>query len=150
MIEKDDNVVVYSHMSDTELRNIINERKHLSPERAKSLLKRLEITLSELSPHEIFEKSYEVYHTKEAIFYSIGYGRPDPYFDLVFLNNKFIVYVYMGSNYVKFDFRDNINIPTEFDKQEVVRQLFDMFDNFDVWWSMLLLEENPVIEFEGV
>ncbi len=31
-----------------------------------------------------------------------------------------------------FDFRDNINMPTEFDKQEIVRQLFDMLYHFDV------------------
>lgn len=90
MLEKDC-VIVYSHMSDTKLRAIINERQHLSPERAKSLLKRLDITLSELSPHETFEKSYEVYHTKEAIFYYVGYGRPDPYFNYIFLDKKFIL-----------------------------------------------------------
>lgn len=149
MLEKEP-VIVHNHMSDTELRAIINERKHLSPKRTVSLLKDLEIKLAEVPKDREFKGYHEVYHTKEAIFYSIGYGRPDPYFNLVFLNNKFIVYIYMGSNYIKFDFKDNMNMPTEFDKKEVVRQLFDMFDNFEVWWSMLLLEDNPTIEFEGV
>lgn len=136
-------------MSDTTLRAIINKRKHLSPKRAESLLEDLEFKLRELPANRTFEGYYPIYHTQESVFYDIGYGRPNSYFELVFSNSKFIVYVYMADNYIKLDFRENTNKLTEFDKKEVVRQLFDMFDNYEVWFSMLLLNKNKktIIEF---
>lgn len=149
MIEKDDNVVVYSHMSDTKLRNIINERKHLSPERATSLLKRLDIRVSELLSHETFEKKYQVFHTKESIFYSIGYGRPDPYFKYIFLDEKFILYIYIGSDYIGLDFNENINTPTNLEKQTIVDKLLHIFQDIDFFWVDWVNKDNLTIEFIG-
>lgn len=148
MLEKEP-VIVHNHMSDTELRAIINERKHLSPERAVSLLKDLEIKLAEVPKDREFKGYHEVYHTKEAIFYYIGYGRPEPYLEYVFLNERFIVYVYIGSNYIGLDLKDNLNIPTKSEKRETVDQLIYILKKIDFFWVDLTDENNLKIEFIG-
>jgi len=141
---------VKEHMSATQLKKILNERKHLNEREAKFLLILLERNLENITPPETFEKSRYIYHTDDAIFYAIAYGRPDPYHRFAFLNDKFIVGVGVGYYHLELDFRGNINEPTDKDKKEVVNQLFDIVENADVFLLECMTRDNTTLEFVGV
>lgn len=138
---------VKEHMSATQLKNIINDRKHLNEREVRYLLIFLEKYLENITPPENFEKSRYIYHTDDAVFYAIAYGRPDPYHRFAFLNDKFIVGVGVGYYYLELDFRGNINELTEQDQREVINQLFDIVENADIFLLECMTRDNTTIEF---
>ena len=138
---------VKEHMSATQLKNIINDRKHLNESKVRYLLIFLEKYLENITPPENFEKSRYIYHTDDAVFYAIAYGRPDPYQRFAFLNDKFIVGVGVGYYYLELDFGGNINKPTEQDQREVINQLFDIVENADIFLLECMNRDNTTIEF---
>ena len=141
---------VKEHMSAMQLKNIINDRKHLNEREVRYLLIFLEKYLENITPPETFEKSRYIYHTDDAVFYAIAYGRPDPYHRFAFLNDKFIVGVGVGYYHLELDFRGNINEPIDKDKKEVVNQLFDIVENADVFLLECMTRDNTTIEFVWV
>ena len=141
---------VKEHMSATQLKNIINDRKHLNESKVRYLLIFLEKYLENITPPETFEKSRYIYHTDDAVFYAIAYGRPDPYHRFAFLNDKFIVGVGVGYYHLELDFGGNINKPTEQDQREVINQLFDIVENADIFLLECMTRDNTTIEFVGV
>lgn len=141
---------VKEHMSATQLKKILNERKHLNEEEAKYLSITLERNLENITPPKTYEKSHYTYHSDDAVFYSIAYGRPDPYFRFIFLNDRFIVGVGVDRPNIELDFRNNLNKPTEQDQREVINQLFDIVENADIFLLECMNRDNTTIEFVGV
>lgn len=143
---------VKEHMSATQLENIINERKHLNPKRAETLLRILEEDLESLSPSTAFEEGCYTYHTDDAIFYP-AISSSGSYWGFAFLNKKFILDIDMGrqlQNYITISFYGNTNKPTEEDKKEVVNQLFYIIENADIFLLEDVIKDNMIIEFVGV
>ncbi len=141
---------VKEHMSATQLKKILNERKHLNESTARSLFIILEKDLENITLPKTFEESRYTYHSDDAVFYSIAYGRPDPYFRFIFLNDRFIVGVGVDRPNIELDFRNNLNKPTVEDKKEVVNQLFDIVENAEVFLLECMTRDNTTIEFVGV
>ena len=141
---------VREHMSATQLKKILNERKHLNERKVKFLFIILEEHLGNITPPKTYEKSHYTYHTDDAVFYSIAHSRPDRYFPFIFLNERFIVGVGVDRPNIELDFRHNFNKPTDEDKQEVVNQLFDIVENAEVFLLECMTRDNTTIEFVGV
>ena len=142
---------VKEHMSATQLENIINDRKHLNPKRAETLLRILEEKVQDTTPSENFEEAYYIFNTEEAIFYGIQGSISS--LTYVFLNKDFIVNVDIRGSRpysVALSFHDNINKPTDEDQREAVDQLFYIIENAEVFLLEDMTRDNTTIEFVGV
>ncbi|MGB3110812.1 MAG: hypothetical protein WBB40_09525 [Psychrobacter alimentarius] len=62
---------VKEHMSATQLKKILNERKRLNESEARFLFIILEKYLENIKPPKTFEESHYTYHTDDAIFYPV-------------------------------------------------------------------------------
>ena len=143
---------VREHMSATQLENIINDRKHLNPKRAETLLRILREKLESFSLSTTFEEGCYIYHTDDAIFYPTIVSSGS-YWGFAFLNKKFILDIDMGrqlQNYITISFRDNSNRPNEEDKKEIVNELFYIIENADIFLLENVTKDNMIIEFVGV
>lgn len=141
---------INEHMTATQLKNIINERKHLSLIRSEVLLRELEEYVKDITPPRTFEESCFTFHTNGTVFYATGRSVFSSMYQAVFLNKNFIVGVSIRCchpNSVTLDFKKNSNKPTEQDKKEVFNQLFDIIENADIFLLEDMTRDNTTIEF---
>ncbi|WP_298809353.1 hypothetical protein [uncultured Psychrobacter sp.] len=142
---------VKEHMSATQLKKILKERKYLNPKKLETLLRILEEKVQEVIPPKKFEEVYYIFNTEEAVFY--GIQGPISCLSYVFLNNNFVVNVDIRGNRsysVTLSFHDNINKPTDEDKKEIINQLFDIVENAEVFLLEDMTRDNTTIEFVEV
>lgn len=77
-------------------------------------------------------------------------GRPDPYFEYIFSNNDFVIYVETNNNDLMIiNFAGNLNTPNEKDIENIKNEIFEIIESGKVFLLWDMKKENTEFKIIG-
>ena len=129
-------------ITQNEFRGILNERLNLNPILIRGII------LDFLGGNELSNKNKEeekisaIYHIN-GNFLCPAMTRPDPYFEYIFSNNKFVVYIQTNNHdYMIVSFKGNIAIPNKKDIEKIKNEIFEIIESGKVFLLWDMKKEN--------
>jgi hypothetical protein len=132
-----------------EFSEILNARLNLNPILVRRIIFEF-LKNNETSMRNDEEKNISSIYHFNGNFLCPAMGRPDPYFEYIFSNNDFVIYVETNNNDLMIiNFTGNLNAPNEQDIENIKNEIFEIIESGKVFLLWDMKKENTKFKIIG-